>query len=123
MAEKINATCCICGAGYHMCLSCNEMAKLNPWKRYTDTSEHYKVYQVLHGVSIGVYDKSEAKSKLQMIDLSDKQNYRDHIRNMIDEILKEEVQLEEKAEPVEEASPEKVRYVRKKKQSDVVEEE
>ena len=63
MVEKNNATCSICGRGYYMCLSCKDMMKLNPWKRHTDTSDHYKIYQILHGFNTGVYIKEEAKGK------------------------------------------------------------
>ena len=82
-----NATCSICGRGYRMCLSCKDLINMNPWKKHTDTSEHYKIYQVIHGVSTGVYNKEEAKFKLQMLDLSDFDNLRDNIKNIINEIM------------------------------------
>ena len=111
MTEKINATCSICGKGYYMCISCKEMMSLNPWKRHTDTSEHYKIYQILHGYSIGVYNKEEAKSKLQMVDLSDFDSLRDNIKNLINVIM-----------AVEEAVViEKPKTTRKRKSSKVVE--
>ena len=87
MKEKINAYCSICGNGYYMCLSCKDMMKLNPWKRHTDTSDHYKIYQILHGFNTGVYNKEEAKSKLQMVDLSDFDSLRDNIKNIINDII------------------------------------
>lgn len=87
MVEKNNATCSICGRGYYMCLSCKDMMKLNPWKRHTDTSDHYKIYQILHGLNTGVYNKEEAKSKLQMVDLSDFDSLRDNIKNIINDII------------------------------------
>lgn len=87
MTEQINATCSICGKGYHMCLACKDMMKLHPWKRHTDTSEHYKIYQILHGYSTGVYNEEEAKSKLQMVDLSDLDSFRENIKNRIVEIM------------------------------------
>ena len=95
MTEQINATCSICGKGYHMCLACKDMMKLHPWKRHTDTSEHYKIYQILHGYSTGVYNEEEAKSKLQMVDLSDLDSFREHIKNRIVEIMGSEPTSEE----------------------------
>lgn len=86
MAEKNNATCAICGKGYHLCLSCKDMISLTPWKKHTDTSEHYKIYQVIHGYSTGVYTKEEAKSRLEAIDLSDFDELRDNIKATIIDI-------------------------------------
>ena len=90
MAENKNATCCICGRAYHKCLSCKDSMKLQPWKDVTDTSECYKVFQVVKGYSTGVYTKDEFKSKLKNIDLSFLENFRDHIKTLIKDALKEE---------------------------------
>jgi hypothetical protein len=90
MAEKDNATCSICGSPYRMCISCKDMIKLSPWKRHTDTSEHYKVYQVLHGYSTKVYTKEEARSRLKTIDLSDLETFRENIKDLIKDILTED---------------------------------
>lgn len=54
---------------------------------YTDTSEHYKIFQIIHGYSIGVYDKTEIKDKLQNVDLSDLETLIDGIKNLIKDIL------------------------------------
>ena len=89
MAENNNATCSICGKGYYMCLSCKDKINLNPWKIHTDTSEHYKIYQILHGYNTKVYTKEEAKSKLKMVDLSDFDSLRDNIKNLIKDIIGE----------------------------------
>ena len=98
MAEKLNATCAICGKGYHLCTSCKSMMELNPWKIHTDTSEHYKIYQIIHGYSVGLYTKAEAKSKLQMVDLSDLNDLRDNIKDIINDIMAVEVESKEKTD-------------------------
>lgn len=87
MAEKINATCAICGKGYHLCMSCKDMISLTPWKKHTDTSEHYKIYQIIHGYSTKVYTKAEAKDKLKKVDLSDFDMLRDNIKAVITDIM------------------------------------
>lgn len=87
MAEKINATCAICGNGYHLCMSCKDMISLTPWKKHTDTSEHYKIYQIIHGYSTKVYTKAEAKVKLKKVDLSDFDTLRDNIKSVITDIM------------------------------------
>lgn len=91
MADKNNATCAICGKGYHLCLSCNDEIALAPWKKHTDTSEHYKIYQVIHGYSTGVYTKEDAKVRLDAIDLSDFDELRDNIKATINDIKRVEV--------------------------------
>lgn len=108
MAEKINATCSICGVGYYQCLSCKDVMNLNPWKKHTDTSEHYKIYQVIHGFSTKVYSKEEAKSKLQKIDLSDFDSFRDNIKAIIKDIMTEEKQKEDIIETFDDVSIENI---------------
>lgn len=97
MAENNNATCCICGKAYHKCLSCKDSMKLQPWKDVTDTSECYKVFQAVKGFSTGVYTKDEFKSRLKNIDLSDLENYRDHIKVLIKDALKEDKPIKEES--------------------------
>ena len=54
---------------------------------FTDTSEHYKIYQIIHGYSIGVYNKEETKEKLQNVNLSDLETLIESIKNIIYDIL------------------------------------
>ena len=113
MAEN-NATCSICGKEYYACLSCRDSLKVNPWKVHTDTSEHYKVYQIIHGVSTGVYAKDEAKEKFKNVDLSDLNSFRPHIKKIIKDILKEEkpiVKVVEKVESIDEINKTEVAEV------------
>lgn len=84
---KNNSICAICGKPYYTCNSCGEYKRLYPWKMFTDTSEHYKIYQIIHGYSIGVYDKAETKSKLQNVDLSDLDTFIESIQTIITDIL------------------------------------
>ena len=87
MAEKINAYCSICGKGYYVCNSCNEFMRLSPWKIHTDTAEHYKIYQIIHGLSTNVYSKAEAKEKLANVGQSDLEDLRENIKAIIKDIL------------------------------------
>ena len=66
---------------------------MNPWKRYTCTAEHYKIYQIPHGYSTGVYNKAEAKVKFEKVDLSDLNKLRDNIKNIIKDITKEDKKM------------------------------
>lgn len=94
MAEKNNATCAICGEPYYACLSCKESMALHPYKMHCCSSSHFQVFQVMRGFSTGVYTKEEFKSKLKNIDLSDLDNYREHIKAIIKDALKEDVIVE-----------------------------
>lgn len=89
MAQN-NAVCSICGKEYHMCVSCQDAIKNKPWQLHTCCSEHYKVYQIIHGYSIKVYNKQEARKRLENVDLSDLENFRDNIKSIIKDIIKEE---------------------------------
>ena len=90
MANKNNAYCAICGNPYHVCMSCIDSMRLSPWKILTDTSEHFKVYQIIHGFTSNVYSKDEAKTKLSNVDLRDLESFRPNIKEIIKDILKEE---------------------------------
>lgn len=89
MAEN-NATCSICGIPYQICNSCKDSMSTHPWRIHTDTSEHYKVFQVVRGFSTGVYNKEEARKKFKNVDLSDLDSFRPHIKELIKDILKED---------------------------------
>lgn len=113
---KNNATCSICGKPYYMCVSCKDQQMLSPWKIHTDTAEHYKVYQILHGISVGIYTKQEAKDRLQNVDLRDKDSLLPRIKQRIDEIMstnnviankKNDVKVQNDEEKVEEVKNEK----------------
>lgn len=107
MAENNNATCKICGKSYYACMSCADSMKAHPWKVFTDTSEHYKVFQVVRGLSTGVYTKDAAKEKLKNIDLKDIESFRPHIKDIIKDVLKEE-KVDVKEDVVEETMPDEV---------------
>ena len=91
MAERNNATCSICGKGYYVCLACRDSIEAAPYKIHTDTSEHYKVFQIVRGYNTGVYTKDEAKAKFKNVDLSDLNEFRPHIKLTIENIINEPV--------------------------------
>ena len=90
MAEN-NATCSICDKGYHLCLSCKDSMQLSPWKLHCCSVECYQTFQAIKGFTNGVYNKDEFRTKLQNIDLSNLENYREHIKALIEDALKDEV--------------------------------
>lgn len=98
MENKNNSICSICGRGYYACLSCHDSMRVNPWKIYTDTSEHYKVFQIVRGYNTGVYNKDEARVKLNNVDLSDIDYFRPNIKQIVKDILKEKKQTKKSVE-------------------------
>lgn len=112
MAEQNNTTCAICGKGYYLCLACKSN-KLTPWKLHTDTSEHYKIFQILRGVFMNVYSMEEAKEKLSAINLSDIDTFNDDIKIRINEILNYQPENVKTIENVEYSNAEKTSVVKK----------
>lgn len=103
MTNKLNAKCAICGTPYHMCMSCNKDKGL-VWKRFCCCPEHYKIYQVVHGYTTGLYTKAEADKKLKNIDTSDIDELRPNIREILVGIMGND----KKVEPVVEGKAESV---------------
>ena len=100
MGEQNNATCSICGNPYHLCLSCKDSMKLHPWKIHCCSPDCYKTFQVVKGYNTGVYTKEEFKSKLKNIDLSNLENYKENIKVLIKDTLKEEKEESVVKEPI-----------------------
>ena len=90
MAEKFNATCSICGRPYYKCISCKDAMALNPWKSFCDTAEHYKVHQIIRAFNGGVYTKDEARDKFKCVDIFDINEFRPNIKQIVEDILKED---------------------------------
>lgn len=84
--KKYNATCSICGKPYNMCYSCDKKNAQLIWKRFCCCPEHYKIYQVVHGYTTGLYTDAEANKKLANIDLSDLDELRPNIKEIIKKI-------------------------------------
>ena len=89
MSEKYNATCAICGQPYKICRTCQEIKSFTPWRTITDTLQHYSLFLVLSEYS-RTKDKTKAKDELSKCDLSEKESFKDSVKNMIDEIMKED---------------------------------
>ena len=126
MAEKNNAHCTICGKPYYVCMSCLDSMRLSPWKIHTDTAEHFKISQIVHGVSTNIYTKDEARTKLKNVNLDDIETFRPHIKKIIEDILKEEKPIAksiEKVKTIKEEKPiiEEVTEVVSEKVEDVIE--
>lgn len=103
MVEQNNATCSICGKSYYKCLSCRDLIRLQPYKIHCCSADCFKVFQVVRGYNTGVYDKNELKSKLKNIDLSNLENYKDSVKLLIKETLREDEPIVETVKQIETA--------------------
>ena len=99
--KKINAPCTICGAGYHICNTCQQQKSFKSWRVVTDTMEHYKIYMAIHGYTLS-QDKETAKRELEKCDLLGLEDFNPPVRTVIQEILSEEeedIPMSPKKEP------------------------
>ena len=67
MKEQNNANCSICGSSYHLCVSCRDSMKLQPWKIHCCSANCYQVFQIVKGYNNGVYSKEEAKESASVL--------------------------------------------------------
>lgn len=86
METNVNAYCSICGKGYYLCRSCEDLKTIKSWRSVVDSMEHYKIYTVIHRYSISK-DKETAKRELQNCDLTGLENFNTEIKNVIKEIM------------------------------------
>lgn len=82
------AKCSICGQEYDICNSCLDQKTFKPWRRVTDSIEHYKIYLAIHGYTLS-NDKEKAKSELGNCDLSGLNKFNPEIKSVIEKIMKE----------------------------------
>ena len=57
-------SCWICGKEYDACLNCN---KINGWKRFTCSEEHYQIHQILSEYREGIINPKEATEMLSAV--------------------------------------------------------
>ena len=95
--NKNNATCIICGKEYHLCIGCDR-TKTNwkSWKMITDTENCYNIYKILNDYGYGKMSKDEARELLNQLDLSDVDNFREGVKNRINNIMKVDMVLKKK---------------------------
>jgi len=90
--NNINAKCCVCGTGYHICRSCLEQKEFKPWRTVTDSIDHYKIYLVVHNYGLSKDKenaKKEAREQLQTCDLTGLANFNPNFKSIIEDILSE----------------------------------
>ena len=87
--KKDNATCIICGKGYHLCIACERnKGNWKSWRTITDTENCYKIYKVLNDYNFNKISKNEAKALLEELDLNNLETFKENIKEKIKEIMK-----------------------------------
>ena len=91
--KKDNATCIICGKGYHLCIACERnKGDWKSWRTITDTENCYKIYKVLNDYNFNKISKNEAINLLEELDLNSLDTFKENIKEKIKEIMTEKKQ-------------------------------
>lgn len=85
MAEKLNASCSICGEKYHVCSTCRNTKNLTPWRTITDTIDCYKIFTVVKQYTNKAITKDKAKKILEQVTMP--QELLPHIKVVVDDIM------------------------------------
>lgn len=87
MNGRPNLTCAVCGQPYYCCPDSLSVKSFTPWKRITDTLDHYRIFLIIQDYTNGTISRDEAAAKLSACDLAHKAAFREDIRTAIDTIL------------------------------------
>lgn len=86
--KKPNHICKVCGVPYYACDSCD---KHKTFKSMCESENHYNIYNTVVLFSRGLYSKEEACRALNSCDLSDVLTYKESVRNIINNIMKNDI--------------------------------
>ena len=87
---KHNHTCKVCGKGYNACDTCLNERNYAPWRAIACSQGHFQAYMVLWEYGNGTLKREVARDVLPGMDIDGWENYPEHNRVVIAEILKEE---------------------------------
>lgn len=93
MANEVYKICNICQNKYKYCRHCDK--KLEPWHVMFDCENCKKIFDILTDYSFENIDKDKAEEALKSCDLSNKDAFREKIRNEIDQIIEPYIPIEE----------------------------
>lgn len=85
-----NRICLTCGKAYEYCSSCPNSLNLPVWKNLFDTENCKTVFETVSDYAQEVITKESAKSKLSKCDISNTNIFKEKIKILVDEIIKEE---------------------------------
>lgn len=86
--KEANSTCAICGQKYHLCVACErKKATWKSWRMFVDKENCYNIYKVLNDYHFNKITKDEARELLLKLDLSGLDNFKENIKEKINDIL------------------------------------
>lgn len=91
--SKINHYCVICGVGYHACESCNELKNINLWQRFTDTSNHYRIFLILRDHHNKIINDKQAYEMLMKCDIRGHEKFNNNVSEHIKKIIRLNTEL------------------------------
>ncbi len=89
--KKSNVTCSVCGKEYYLCIACDRhKVDWKPWKVIVDNENCYNIYNIVSKYIANNIYKEEARELLKTTDLSGLNNFKNLMKNKIEEILRED---------------------------------
>ena len=86
--------CCVCHKEYSFCPVCNPEDRLKPTWHFAYCSENCKdIYNITSAFEDGRITDTEAKAKLEKLDLNEKDNFGESYQKSIDSIMKAKAQV------------------------------
>lgn len=90
MMKKNNKECICCQVKYTYCPSCSDFNHLPRWMNVYHDENCRDIFNIISGYTHKRHTKEEAKELLKKCDLSKKYSFKENLKVLIDEILKEE---------------------------------
>ena len=94
MSKNDLRMCCVCHKEYSFCLFCNPEDRLKPTWHFAYCSENCKdIYNITSAFEDGRITDTEAKAKLEKLDLNEKDNFGESYQKSIASIMKAKAQV------------------------------
>ena len=94
MAKKELRTCMLCGKTYSFCPVCNPEDRLKPTWYFCYCSDNcHDIDSIASAYEDGRITDTEAKAKLEKLDLNEKDNFGESYQKSIDSIMKAKAQV------------------------------
>ena len=85
--RKNNKTCILCGKVYTYCEHCKDFAHLPVWMNIFHEENCKKIFSIATEYNLGNISEDVAKDKLADCDLSNKDNFKQNVKDLIDKLF------------------------------------
>lgn len=89
MTDKKNKSCIVCSQTYKYCNTCKEFINLEPWHSIFHDENCREIFNAVS--MYGRVSNDEIKKRLDKCNLSNKENFKENIQNIINEIYVSDV--------------------------------